>query len=336
MIQVDKNVFRDASPWSIDLSECNMLEPLVVNRSANGNPFQYVSDKTIVYLPGDMGHAAAEGEPNVVIGMDCEQLNLTDGYDFVPPYEFTATKANYDRKLYTTKNADGTWSSRAYTICLPYDLNLTEAHYSDRIRVCKLWFIKENREFVFSNTDPNLKAGQAYLIVVNEGELSLEASEASIVTEAGEGEEVYMWETDNQSMGSWRGSFKKIGNADASAMYAYSLQDSGDFRLISAEAPQASWEAFRATYCANAFTGNNSYKSVFKQYVQGEEEDPFINFPADVFVGDSNIPAGSVGIMHVINDDGSHIYFDLQGRQFPGKPYKKGVYINNGKVVINR
>ena len=337
VIQIDKNAFRDASPWSIDLSECNMLEPLVVNRSANGNPFQYVSDKTIVYLPDDMGHAAADGEPNVVIGMNCEQLNLTDGYDFVPPCEFTATKVNYDRKFSATKNADGTWTSRAYTVCLPYDFDLTEAHLSDRIRVCKLWFIKGDKEFVFSNTDPNMKAGQAYLIVVNEGELSFTTSEASIVAEAGEGEDVFTWDTDNPSLGLWCGSFKKIGNADASAMFAYSLQDDGDFRRISAEAPQASWEAFRAMFCAKAFTGVNTFKSEFKQYVQGlDDEDPFIDFPADEFVGDTDIPENLVGIMHVINDDGSHTYFDLQGRQLPGNPNKKGVYINNGKVVMHR
>lgn len=335
--QIDKNAFRDASPWSIDLSECSMLEPLVVNRSAKGNPFQFVSDKTIVYLPDDMGHVAAEGEPNVVVGMDCEQLNLTDGYDFVPPYEFNAAKVNYDRKFSATKNADGTWTSRAYTICLPYDLDLTEVHDSGRIRVCKLWFVKDDKEFVFSNTLPDMKAGQAYLIVVNEGELSLEASEASVITEAGEGEDVFTWDTDNPSLGLWRGSFKKIGNADASVMFAYSLQDNGDFRRISAEAPQASWEAFRAMFCAKAFTGNNTYKSEFKQYVQGlNDDDPFIDFPAGEFVGDTDIPDSSVGIMHVINDDGSHTYFDLQGRQLPGNPNKKGVYINNGKVVINR
>ena len=66
------------------------------------------------------------------------------------------------------------------------------------------------------------------------------------------------------------------------------------------------------------------------------DDDPFIDFPAGEFVGDTDIPDSSVGIMHVINDDGSHTYFDLQGRQLPGNPNKKGVYINNGKVVINR
>ncbi len=255
----------------------------------------------------------------------------------MPPCEFTAAKAGYDRKVFATKNADGTWTSRAYTVCLPYDLDLTEAHQSGRIRVCKLWLVKDDKEFVFSNTDPEMKAGQAYLIVVNEGELSFEASGASVVAEAGEGEDVLMWGTDNPSLGLWRGSFKRIGNADASAMLAYSMQDDRDFRRISVEAPQASWEAFRAMFCARAFTGNNTYGSKFKQYVQGgDDDDPLIDFPADEFVGDTDIPDSSLGMMHVINDDGSHAYFDLQGRQLPGSPSKKGVYINNGKVVMNR
>ena len=52
-------------------------------------------------------------------------------------------------------------------------------------------------------------------------------------------------------------------------------------------------------------------------------------FPAEVFGED--MPTGiDSPIIHLIEADGSHRYFDLQGRQLNGKP-NTGIYINNGK-----
>ena len=197
--------------------------------------------------------------------------------------------------------------------------------------------LKDDMEFIFSNTDPEMKAGQAYLIVVNEGELTLEANNrSSVVTEPAEGDDIYAWGSDKPSLGKWRGSFEKIGNAEASAMLAYSLQESGDFRRIRPDGRLSS-AAFRAMFCPNELTETNTYKSVFKQFVQGED-DPIINFPADLYVADTDIPDDPTAIkpiIHIIEKDGTSRYYDLQGRQLSGKP-NKGIYIYKGKKAVSK
>lgn len=46
---------------------------------------------------------------------------------------------------------------------------------------------------------------------------------------------------------------------------------------------------------------------------------------------------GTTGVVaptiHTIDRDGTHNYFDMQGRQLNGKP-RKGIYIENGKKHI--
>lgn len=43
--------------------------------------------------------------------------------------------------------------------------------------------------------------------------------------------------------------------------------------------------------------------------------------------------SGVEPIIQTIEADGTHRYFDLQGRQLPGEP-DKGIYIDNGKKKI--
>lgn len=70
--------------------------------------------------------------------------------------------------------------------------------------------------------------------------------------------------------------------------------------------------------------------------MQGDDdENPFLEFPSDGFESDTDIPDEDY-IMNVVDSDGSHEYFDLQGRKLNGKPSTQGVYIEriqgkNGK-----
>jgi hypothetical protein len=49
----------------------------------------------------------------------------------------------------------------------------------------------------------------------------------------------------------------------------------------------------------------------------------------------ADMPTGiSSPVFHVIEADGSHRYFDLQGRQLNSKP-ATGIYIKNGKKYSN-
>ena len=114
--------------------------------------------------------------------------------------------------------------------------------------------------------------------------------------------------------------------------------DREKFRLYrnDTEAYRNAWlSSFRSAFYANAPLGRSAYTIVFKQYVAGSEDDPIVDFPTDGYEPDSDFSGydDTEGIIHVIGDDGSHLYFDLQGRALSSPP-QKGVYIINGKKVI--
>lgn len=256
-----------------------------------------------------------------------------------PPYEFYAEEATYDRKLSATKNADGTWSSKAFTLCLPYDFDLTSLHESGQVRVCQLYYVKDNSEFIFSHTDPYLSAGRAYLIVVNEGELSFDAEDVLLVGEPDESQEIFEWDVySDQRIGVWKGTFRSLSNDECNAQPTYGM-DREKFRLYrnDTEAYRNAWlSSFRSALYADSPLGRNAYTIVFKQYVAGSEDDPIVDFPTDGYEPDSDFSGyddDPVGIIHVIDDNGSHQYFDLQGRALSSPP-QKGVYISNGKKII--
>ena len=270
-------------------------------------------------------------------------IELKDGEDnsaILDEYNGKVVSVNYDRVLKAIDNGDGTWTSKAYTVCLPYDCNLMKEVRMGQILVCKLWYIKDNKEFMFSNTEPGIKAGIPYIVVVKEGEISLNAEKVVITNQVTEGEEVLEWDTLWPNvLGRWKGTYHRMYDEECESQNIYGMQVS-DGRwsryFVTKHGPKWCWiETFRGYFQANESTGNNTYKSVYKKYVQGEEEDdPIIDFPAGAFDGD-NIDDETTGIIHVIEDNGEHHYFDLQGRPLNSKP-AKGVYIDNGKKIIQK
>ena len=321
--------------YSIDMSELDDMDAISTDRSAAEAPFYGVDPRTIIYLP----EGKATEADNVVVGYLCKKLSLTDNWDFVPPHEFYAEEATYNRKLSAVHNADGTWSSKAFTLCLPYDFDLTSLHESGQVRVCQLYYVKDNKEFIFSHTEPYLSAGHAYLIVVNEGELSFDAEDALLVGELDESQEIFEWDVyANQRIGVWKGTFRSLNNDECNAQPTYGM-DRGMFRLYrnDTEAYRKAWlSSFRSAFFAEKPLGRNAYDITFKQYVAGDDEDPIIDFPTDSYEPDSDFSGYDdvpEGIIHVIGDNSSHQYFDLQGRPLNSLP-QKGVYISHGKKVI--
>ena len=269
-------------------------------------------------------------------------IELKDGEDnsaILDEYNGKVVSVNYDRVLKALDNGDGTWTSKAYTVCLPYDCNLIKEVRMGQILVCKLWYIKNNKEFLFSNTEPGIKAGIPYLIVVKEGEISLNAEKVVITNQVDEGEEVLEWDALLPNvLGRWKGTYHRIYDEECESQNIYGMQSDGRWEryYVTKHGPKWCWiETFRGYFLADESTGNNTYKPVYKQYVQGDDEDdPIIDFPAGAFDGD-DIGGEGTGIMHVIEANGEHHYFDLQGRPLNSKP-AKGVYIDNGKKIIQK
>ena len=88
----------------------------------------------------------------------------------------------------------GTWHSRAYTVCLPFDLDIyKQTGNNSDVQYYQLYAISNNREYIFQEARykdvedvsqaPNiLYAGQPYVVVVHRGELRLEAEDVTICT----------------------------------------------------------------------------------------------------------------------------------------------------------
>jgi hypothetical protein len=175
--------------------------------------------------------------------------------------------------------------------------------------------------------------------VVKEGEISLNAEKVVITNQVDEGEEVLEWDALLPNvLGRWKGTYHRIYDEECESQNIYGMQSDGRWEryYVTKHGPKWCWiETFRGYFLADESTGNNTYKPVYKQYIQGDDEDdPIIDFPAGAFDGD-DIGGEGTGIMHVIEANGEHHYFDLQGRPLNSKP-AKGVYIDNGKKIIQK
>ena len=283
-------------------------------------------------------------------------VELKDGEDnsaVLARYEGQKVNVNYDRVIRAQDNGDGTWTSKAATICLPYDLDLTREKVLGRFNIYRLYMVynptaNETRqgkkyEFLFSDVSPKLQAGHGYVIVINEGELALNARAVVIHSEE-QPEDVYFTNEEGHA-GQWRGSLRNRSNEECTADLVYTMSNDGDFRRISntTERERGAWmSAFRAAFFADEFKGRNRYYSVYRKWVNGEddeEENPTINLPANLFEGDSDFSGytdddSETAIREITGDKGSDSeWYDLLGRKLSGQPSQKGIYINNGKKV---
>ena len=141
-------------------------------------------------------------------------------------------------------------------------------------------------------------------------------------------------------IGTWRGTFKAIENDEAAAMAAYGSFAGGYLRIISNDTEEhrkGRIGTFRAFYEPKNHKSFGATNGVIRYLptLQGDIDDfEFQDFPAELF--GSDMPTGiNSPVFHVIEADGSHRYFDLQGRQLNGKP-NTGIYINNGKKYSSK
>lgn len=340
--QLGERVFDYArsSILSIDMTEMDNLEAFDGDRSEGTKPLGYLDRNAYVYLGGDK----CTPEVNTILNDKCSELKLWEGRDFYAPIDFHADKVTYDRVLRATKNADGSWASKAYTICLPYDIHFED---DENITFYELKAVTDDYEFVFINCFNFINAGIPAVVVVKEGEYQLNVTDANVIAEPLEDIETTVYDTFEGSqdltgtkVGDWRGTFRKISNDEGAERHLFGM--SGEYWLIvrnDIEAARAGYiPAFRAFYEPLKYTGNSGYMSKFIYTENGEYDDLTMqDFPADSF--DSDLPEGYGDetairpVIHTIDGDGTERYYDLQGRPLSGKP-SKGIYIYKGKKVI--
>ncbi len=328
-----------AQVWSIDMSQCANLKPVTIDRTAEGNPFYKVDERTIIYMPDGKAQAGR----NNVIGTECQKLDITDGWDFVPPYDFHADEAAYDRILYAAKQQDGSYKSMSYTICLPFNVDMTQEQLDDKVQVYLPYSLVDDKDLLFSNEISQINAGQARVVKVIKESVALSATDVEVKAQSSEEWDIDDWSNGDGHIGSWRGTFARIDNEEAALKNAFTLNSNGKwYRIRSDESRyRNAWVgAFRAYYMPFETPIRNNYSSVFKHWVAGEPEDAIIPFPSDLFTADTDFSKyddeGTGITSPKSSSEGKNfdVWFTLDGRRLSEKPHAKGLYIHNGNKII--
>lgn len=355
-----KNVTISASaPTAVSAAGISFTGTFAPLALANG-------DKTKLWLDDDVRLRWASGQDEQVSptwcywnldGQDASTLNaivvtfddgsrpiveLMDGMtDFRILSAFGEQEVNASlegRELSAVQQADGTWQSRAYTLCLPFYAELFDTGCD--FTIYSKAEVTEDGELLFTQEMlPFLYPGNAYLIVVNEGTLRLQEEGVTLVAEADEADE---WENavpfnyvDEQTAGYWLGSLKTIGHDEAVSRRAFTLTGDGSFQRITDEHPTWKWPAFRAMFCATDLMTADKQTTKYQLDANGEEEEDRSLPAPNSYQGDNDGEAtGIAPVIHTIDLDGTERWFDLSGRQLSGKPTKKGVYIHRGKKQV--
>ena len=282
-----------------------------------------------------------------------EEIAIFDGKDnseVLQQYDGKTVNVKYDRVLSAVDDGNGGWKSKAFTICLPYEFDFKQYIESGQVSLYRLAMVDDHyHEFVFTNDFPVASAGLGYVVVVEYGSVNLNAVGVKITAkpmheEWADQTAVYSykdWKNKNlnaQPIGTWRGTFQAITNEEATALAAYGLYGQGKMKIIcsDSEAERNGYiPAFRAFYEPknHQSIGAKDCDIVFVRTLAGDLDDfEFEAFPAAAF--DDDVTTGiDSPVFHLIEADGSHRYFNLQGQQLSGEP-NKGIFIYNGKKYI--
>ena len=277
-------------------------------------------------------------------------ISLVDGEDntaLIEQYEGQTLNVMYNRVLSAKDNGDGTWSPKAYTICLPYDMQFGNYTETGQVSLYRLYYVDDYyNQFIFVNEFDFATAGQAYIAVVNFGSVKLDAAGVKIKAQPQE-REVFNYKSviDNPKnpklAGMWTGTFRRIYDEEAEPLNLFGMQSNGSWERyrVTSHGPKWCWlGTYRAFFKATDALGNKNFKSMYTYMGNADdetgevEEFPSADFENDFFSGEETTISP---IIRTIEADGSSRYFDLQGRQLTA-PAAKGIYIRDGKKVMNK
>jgi hypothetical protein len=256
--------------------------------------------KTLVYLPKEYG--AAHGV-NVVVndgtGLSAETFRLVDGKDYCVPYGFDAGNVVNTRRL--------TGKGQAYTACLPYDVTFDPAEaivYKPAER--------EGNIVTFRQVEDNtMEALKPYVIRLTARNATLDVDDVRSIPASGGAlsAAVNQWDVSGYSM---RGTFDRIDNAKASEMRLMMLAGN-------------EWTEVPAN---NA----NAYIAPFRAYMLQSGGSNVQARGLTMLLSDGDTTG--IDTIRTVDTDGTERYFDLNGRELPGKP-ESGIYIHNGKKIMS-
>ena len=296
-----------ATAAAVDLRGLSSIVTSLNTTSANPNCL-YIAD--FAAISGIM--------KNWVNGSTAAEVELTDGYDFYTPVDFTATKISYTRTF--TTGADGAgngWN----TIILPFDVKAVKQG-SKSIG----WFTSS------SDTDKDFWLYQ----FLGDGKGTVNFDHSSIMT----ANTPYLIAMPSYHWGAaYDLTNKAITFEGASAAIKAGGKNtlSGVYYMF-AGGSQKQTVAAKAGYVLNA-EGNKFAKTTgsvdvpaFHAYFYPSSHNLQSDALAISFVdNDKATDIQSVGAEQVTVDDNN--WYTLQGVKLDGKPTEKGIYIYNGKKV---
>lgn len=304
------------------------------------------------YNTNSASYAHVDGgidNPGLLWGIaDVSLTDLADNSETLNRYGGHMVNVAYDRQFAANDNGDGTWTSCAFTVCLPYTKDLWEQFDAGQIRLYQLAAVNEDLEFVFIGDAPVINAGTPCLLVVENGSLNLNADNVKMLAHPNEHVEesivsssLETWGEPDDLVGWWRGTFRVIDNDESTQMHAFGLSTKdGKWKPFNndTESHRASYiPQFRSYFVPLEYKGPYAYETKFKYLPAGEDVvNPDWEKLPDEYVGDINEDGTGINpVIHTIDGDGTHQYYDLSGRKLPGKP-QKGIYIDNGVKRIKK
>ena len=258
-------------------------------------------EHTLLYMPAAYGYT---GEDNVVWDnggkLQAQKYYLIDSLDYMVPYAFEVGIIDNDRKLKA--------SEVPYTVCLPYTLKVPE--YARAYELSE----RDGNTLIFEEVIDEMEAMKPYLLKVN-GSQRLNTDYVTLYTYTPQtipasGGTTYGHQDDTPGY-SLRGSFNAISNAEAAELGAYVLQSDGNWHPVTTAQSQVSLKPFRAFLLPSARHAGTRAISM------------------------SLVDENTTGIdtIETIDQDGTHRYYDLNGREIDVRS-AKGIVIRNGKKVI--
>ena len=266
-----------------------------------------------------------------------EEITISDDQDnsaLLARYDQRYVNVIYNRQLSAIAGQNGTWTPKAYTICLPYTFDFTKVieDYGD-VTVYRPYALNGESELAFQPAGLVVNAGQPSLVVINRGSVNLSANGVLLSNEI-EQWDVYNWQDIyDEPAGQWAGTFSQISLADAVELGAYGSQSTGKFRRLTDKDVNAYIPAFRAYFIPGQTLPTNILDVKYADVEEGgsDHEDRILDFPAVTFQGDvrfSDYDPTTVGAVPLTNHAPKGLY-DLQGRSVPDSQ-AEGILILDG------
>lgn len=274
----------------------------------NSNP------NTVYYLRSTATVPTALSGKNIVKDAAADAITITDGYGFLAPIAFTATKATYSRKIDQGTTGKGGWS----TITLPFEATSVTADgtavgwfQSATDQDKQFWLEKlsgiEGTTLSFDYAGATLEANTPYIIAIPADTWGSDYDLRG---------KTFVFSADNVSFsGTTTGNivagdynFRGYYSATTAAQ-RYALNDEGTLFVLGNEAA----EPFRAYF---------------------EPRTLVTALPPVLTIGNGTVTAISKTTTQVETKDNNAIY-NLQGQRVSDMS-QKGIYIINGKKIIKR